>query len=95
MSPGVIDGYRWTVTFKNYLYQVPKNCPPQTDNDTMTYVVKNYHTYEYTIRNLRPASIYSIELSASTESGFGNSTNITIHTLSSSNDFVILMLNNT
>lgn len=40
---------------------------------------------QYEIKNLRPDSQYNIMLSAATESGFGNSTNLTIYTLSSSN----------
>lgn len=87
--PGEINGYRWTVTFKNFLYELPKYCQAQTE-DVMTYFIKNDQTYQYQIINLRPASYYVIGLSASTESGFGNATNITVHTLSSSNFYVEL-----
>lgn len=83
--PATVDGYRWTVTFKHFLYELPKHCRSQTENDTVTYYVKNYQTNEHEIRNLMPASCYTVGLSASTESGFGNSTNITIYTLPSGN----------
>jgi len=85
ISPDAIDEYRWTVTFKKFLYEPPNYCTPQTVEPVVTYFVKNDQTYHYKIANLMPASCYYVELSAATESGFGNSTNITIHTLSSSN----------
>jgi len=85
ISPDAIDEYRWTVTFKKFLYEPPNHCAPQTVEPVATYFVKNVQTYQYKIANLMPASCYLLELSAATESGLGNSTNITIHTLSSSN----------
>lgn len=87
VSPAAIHGYRWTLTFKKFLYEVPKHCESQAE-ETATYFMKNNQTYQYEIRNLRPASHYILELSASTESGFGSSTNITIQTLSSSNFYI-------
>jgi len=85
ISHDAIDEYRWTVIFKNFLYDTASHCAPRTVEPVVTYFVKNDQTYQYQIANLMPASCYLIELSASTESGYGNSTNITIHTLSSSN----------
>ncbi|KAL4108189.1 hypothetical protein QTP88_018430 [Uroleucon formosanum] len=83
VSHDAIDEYRWTVIFKNFLYDTASHCAPQTVEPVVTYFVKNDQTYQYQIANLMPASCYLIELSASTESGYGNWTNITIHTLSS------------
>lgn len=91
ISPAAIDNYRWTVTFKNFLYELPKHCPPRTVEPVITHFVKNDQTYQNQIGNLTPASCYFIELSAASESGFGNSTNITIHTLSSSNKQAIII----
>lgn len=78
----MIKYYRWIVTFKNLSHELPKYCPSKIE-DSVTYFIKNDQTYYYEIINLRPDSWYFIELSAATESGFGNSTNITIHTLPS------------
>lgn len=87
-SPAEINGYRWTVTFKNFSYEPPKYCglaARTEDVVSTTYFVANDHTYQHQIVNLRPASHYVVQLSASTESGFGNATDVTIRTLSSSN----------
>ncbi|XP_025205820.1 tyrosine-protein phosphatase 10D isoform X2 [Melanaphis sacchari] len=83
VSPATIDSYRWTVMFKHFLYEPPKYCSTRITEPVVTHFVKNDQTYQHQIENLIPASCYIIELSAATESGFGNSTNITIHTLSS------------
>ncbi|XP_001944639.2 phosphatidylinositol phosphatase PTPRQ isoform X1 [Acyrthosiphon pisum] len=83
ISHDAIDEYRWIVTFKNFLYDLPNHCAPRTVEPVVTYFVKNDQTYQYQIANLMPASCYLVELSAATESGLGNSTNITMHTLSS------------
>ncbi|XP_022183704.1 phosphatidylinositol phosphatase PTPRQ isoform X1 [Myzus persicae] len=87
ISPDAIK-YRWTVTFKNFLYELPNHCAPQTAESVVTYFVKNDQTYQYQVVNLMPASCYLVELNAATESGLGNSTNITIHTLSSTSSSV-------
>lgn len=82
---GEVNGYRWTVTFVEYLYDVPKHCAGQTRRDAVTYFVAgDRRTCRHEIANLRPAGSYVVESSASTESGFGNATNVTLRTLSSS-----------
>lgn len=90
--PVAIKYYRWKVTFKNLLHKLPKFCPSQIEDSVIYSYIKNDYTYE--IKNLRPDSCYFIELSAATESGFGNSTNITVYTLSSSNLCIVFYLVN-
>ncbi|VVC45169.1 Fibronectin type III,Protein-tyrosine phosphatase-like,PTP type protein phosphatase,Tyrosine [Cinara cedri] len=82
ISPANINSYRLTVEFKNVLHEIPDYCLSLTE-EMVTYYIQNDMTNQYEIKNLRPDSQYYIELSAATESGFGNSTNITINTLSS------------
>lgn len=89
---GAIVNYNWRVTFKYVLYEVLSHCMPQAEH-TVTYTINNYKSNQYEVMNLKPFSCYFIELSGSTKSaGFGNSTNITIHTFPSSNIKILIVI---